>query len=836
MSLATPPARRFPLPVAPLLLALAAGLSAAEPPAMTPEQRAAWDQFIKQSGDPAQDPAARARLAAEGFYTEALARFRQAHFAEARDLVEKAITAYPAHPGAQALRQEILAVLSVRDNRLQQAAEWFRAMQEVRSQETAVRLGGLLESGRRKMAAGDYAGAEIDFDRVEVGLSAFPYQFDWGTLPAEVQRLRSEAQAKSRDEANIRTRADREAAERAARVRAETTEQALKDKVDELLRRAKTAYDRDDFRRAELDAWNAYELDRRREEARDLYLKARRAGHERFDDEYREQRAEGIARMHEEIHKDLIPQNDTLLYPVDWARRDRRKPIEIGTTREEAWMSALRDRLEQRITFEFEDKPFEEVVEFLRQVTGANIIVAPQVLSAGSIPNVTLKVKEMRFGDALKWILELTQLHYAMQDQAVFITNEPVAGSAVTRIYDVSDLVSAPQDFAGPQLGYSTAGGGGGGGGVGNLFANPGGAAEAGAGTVADINAIIERIQNATGADKWDAARGAGMQPIGNTQIIATNTTEIHQMIERVLANQRTIGSLMVTIHVSILDVNKGFYEEIGFEYHNNPAGLLGSSTQNGYFRVEDDFELAGRQYNPLPANSTSVNYTQGVNGANPRGLVAELAQSPFNFLNTDQVNMIFAASQDETDRITVQKTTMTCHNNQLAHAVFLRQFAYIAEYDVVEGNLDPTIRNLNTGEKIELRPIVSADRKYVKLEVQPASNILVGVFREEIRTLRFIGNDDAAIGFPVSYPIELPNIETRSLQATVMIPDKGSLLLGGYTAALRQQVHTGIPFLSHIPFLGRLFSRNGLYDENRRLFFLLQVEILDLAERERLQ
>ncbi|MFM2090704.1 MAG: hypothetical protein RLZZ127_1193, partial [Planctomycetota bacterium] len=370
MSMAHTPARRAPLAVAPLLLALAAALPAAEPATLTPEQQAAWDAFVKQSGDPAQDPAARARLAAEGYYTEALARFRQAQFAEARDLVQKAVDAYPAHPGAQALRQEILAVLAVRDNRLQQAAEWFRAMQEVRSQDTAVRLGGLLESGKRKMAAGDYTGAEMDFDRVEIGLDAFPYQFEWGNLKGEVRDLRLAAQAKSREAANTQAKSDRDAAEKAARLRAETAELALKEKVDELMRRARAAYARDDFRRAEIDAWNAYELDRRREDARDMYLKARRAGHERFDDEYREQRSEGLARLHEEIHKDLIPQNDTLLYPVDWARRDRRKPVEIGTAKEELWMSALRDRLEQRITFEFEDKPFEEVVEFLRQVTG----------------------------------------------------------------------------------------------------------------------------------------------------------------------------------------------------------------------------------------------------------------------------------------------------------------------------------------------------------------------------------------------------------------------------------------------------------------------------------
>ncbi len=35
---------------------------------------------------------------------------------------------------------------------------------------------------------------------------------------------------------------------------------------------------------------------------------------------------------------------------------------------------------------------------------------------------------------------------------------------------------------------------------------------------------------------------------------------------------------------------------------------------------------------------------------------------------------------------------------------------------------------------------------------------------------------------------------------------------------------------------MGRLFSRNGTYDEDRREFFLLHAEILDLAEKETLQ
>ena len=99
------------------------------------------------------------------------------------------------------------------------------------------------------------------------------------------------------------------------------------------------------------------------------------------------------------------------------------------------------------------------------------------------------------------------------------------------------------------------------------------------------------------------------------------------------------------------------------------------------------------------------------------------------------------------------------------------------------------------------------------------------------------IGGNDNFVGQvqQITVPIELPNVEVRQMRSTVILPDKGHMLLGGYLAGLRQRTHSGIPFLSHIPFLGRLFSKNGIYDENRRLYFLLTAEIIDLGEREAL-
>ena len=63
---------------------------------------------------------------------------------------------------------------------------------------------------------------------------------------------------------------------------------------------------------------NAYELDRRRDDARDLYLAARRQGHRLTDQHLNEEREESLARVNEEVHRGLIPQNDLMEFLEDW--------------------------------------------------------------------------------------------------------------------------------------------------------------------------------------------------------------------------------------------------------------------------------------------------------------------------------------------------------------------------------------------------------------------------------------------------------------------------------------------------------------------------------------
>ena len=607
-----------------------------------------------------------------------------------------------------------------------------------------------------------------------------------------------------------------------------------------MLARAKDAYRRKDFKRAEVDAWNAYELDRRREDARSLYLDSRREGHELFDDKHGDERLERLARVSEEIHRSLIPQSELLVYPEDWTRRSLRKPREIGISKEEPWMAPMRATLDQRVTFDFQDTPFDEVVNFLRQVTGTNIIVAPTVQGAAAGGGaVTLKVKDMRYGDALKWILELTSLKMALKDQAIFISNEAIVGDVVLSMYDVTDLIQQPRDMAGREMAYSSGDSGGSGGGI-SLFKNDTTETKA-----PNPEELVEFIKKNVASDQWEDAKGRGIEQRAGSTLFISNTPEIHAQIAQLLTSLRNQQSLQVTMDIRLLDVSKSFFEEIGVDWArgnlvdgNNPAGYI-RQNNNSTFVGTNSTSLAGGASGALPPNQNSRTWSQFSNPSNPRGLVADLTHSPFNFLGTDQVSAILSAAESESDMQVVEHPNLTCFNGQRANASFMNQYAYISDYEVVSSNLDPKISILTFGNIIDVRPVVSSDRKYITLEVRPSSVQLQGVFTEFLSAPRVVGGGGILGGVvtnAVDYPLEMPNVLVKTLRSTVMLPDKASLLIGGFQKSLREKTHVGIPFLSHIPFLGRLFSRNGTYDEDRKLFFLLHAEIVDLSEKDALQ
>ena len=88
----------------------------------------------------------------------------------------------------------------------------------------------------------------------------------------------------------------------------------------------------------------------------------------------------------------------------------------------------LADRLAQRVTFDFQDVDIAEVIQFISQITGTNVLETPSFRKRSAKNSVTLKVENMRFDMVLEWICTLTDTTVSAQSQALVFDVVPEAG------------------------------------------------------------------------------------------------------------------------------------------------------------------------------------------------------------------------------------------------------------------------------------------------------------------------------------------------------------------------------------------------------------------------
>ena len=107
----------------------------------------------------------------------------------------------------------------------------------------------------------------------------------------------------------------------------------------------------------------------------------------------------------------------------------------------------------------FEGVSFSDTIDFLRDVTSANVFVNWRALEAAGIDRnapVTAKLKQVKFGRALQLMLDdvaggKNKLAYEIDDNVITVsTAEDLGKNTVTRVYDVRDLIrpaaNAPAD------------------------------------------------------------------------------------------------------------------------------------------------------------------------------------------------------------------------------------------------------------------------------------------------------------------------------------------------------------------------------------------------------
>jgi type II secretory pathway component GspD/PulD (secretin) len=83
---------------------------------------------------------------------------------------------------------------------------------------------------------------------------------------------------------------------------------------------------------------------------------------------------------------------------------------------------------------------------------------------------------------------------------------------------------------------------------------------------------------------------------------------------------------------------------------------------------------------------------------------------------------------------------------------------------------------------------------------------------------------------------IQEPVTQITQVATSVSVPDGGTLLLGGQTIAGETELEAGVPVLSKIPFLKRLFTNKSTAKDEQVLLILVKPTIIIQRELEEKQ
>ena len=108
-----------------------------------------------------------------------------------------------------------------------------------------------------------------------------------------------------------------------------------------------------------------------------------------------------------------------------------------------------------------------------------------------------------------------------------------------------------------------------------------------------------------------------------------------------------------------------------------------------------------------------------------------------------------------------------------------------------------------------------------LRFEVVPLIN------SDEEVTLRISLVNEALQGAQIVDGNEIPTIVTESIFTTVTIPNKSTVVLGGLVTESQDDSMSGVPYLSRIPGLGRLFSRKTKGVDRSELLIFIQPTIV---------
>jgi Flp pilus assembly secretin CpaC/tetratricopeptide (TPR) repeat protein len=399
------------------------------------------------------------------------------------------------------------------------------------------------------------------------------------------------------------------------------------------------------------------------------------------------------------------------------------------------------------------------------------------------------------------------------------------------------------------------------------------------------VREIISLIQDVISQNSWRETGGTiGTIREINSQLVVTQNSATQQQIGGLLDKLREQRAIQIGIEARFLTIASHYLEEFGIDLdivlNSGNAGFdiaptratgdpiatdpvlgsrllvprsvsrvgfgpavpaLGAATENvdgiNQPYTNPTYVPSGRSggsnLSPVPVQSGVLNYSDPsrITHDIPGTFAGKDTPPALNifgsFLDNIQVDFLIRATQADSRNSVLTAPRIVLFNGQRSWVAVTVQTNFVSQLLPVVATAAaaqaPQTGTINAGAVLDVQGTVTSDKRYVTMTLRP------GVTRlNQLSTFQTSGGGTAGDAF-----VQLPELSSQLIKTTVTVPDSGTLLIGGQKLAAETEVDSGVPGLSKIPVLKRLYSSRVLVKDEQTLLILVKPTIFIQSEQE---
>jgi type II secretory pathway component GspD/PulD (secretin) len=293
---------------------------------------------------------------------------------------------------------------------------------------------------------------------------------------------------------------------------------------------------------------------------------------------------------------------------------------------------------------------------------------------------------------------------------------------------------------------------------------------------------LIDLITKTIAPGSWSGSGGQGTidyHPL-TMALVINQTHEVHDQIQDLLASLQRMQDVQVALEVRYMDVSEDAWKSI-----QQKVKMSSCPTQH-------------------PEEIT--------------------------FLKDKEAALLLETMQNHRGTAVVQAPKATLFNGQTGTICCeeTHHFTTGLDVDLTSGQIQvvPVHQDIPTGLRITMQPVVSADRRFVRVSLKSE---LTGLLSSEVALVpvTVASKDQENKPISVTHHIQQPKVNTLTCENTVAIPDGGTVCISGLKKVCEARNEFGPPVLSDIPYLNRLFKNVGYSREERRVLTLVTARVI---------